>query len=650
MARYRVRDPIPDSADAALAEYPPLVRSLLFYRGVTAAEDARKFLAPDYTRDTHDPFLMKDMDHAVERILRALERGERIVIYNDYDCDGIPGGVILHDFFKKIGYNNFTNYVPHRYTEGYGLNNEAIEQFHTEGVSLVITVDCGITDSVEVALAEESGIDVIITDHHLPLVDQSNDEQVIPAAYAVINNKQRDDTYPFKELCGAGTAFKLVQGLLQRMRADQPEGAVIFGCDARRGEASDGNVLKATLESRAGSPQRSSAPKMTAPPEGWEKWLLDMAGLATIADMVPLHGENRTLAHFGLIVLRKSPRPGLQQLLRHARVSQRSLTEDDVGFMVAPRINAASRMGEPLEALRLLATRDVLEGGVLAEELHALNERRKGLVAVMVREARARLDCRLREREALSLIVLGSPSWMPGLLGLAANSLVEEYQRPVFLWGRAGSETIKGSCRSDGSINVVELMSAVRSEVFLDFGGHERSGGFSISHEYIHTLEVALEEAHGRIVGGEGAEPAGVPPAPSKEGAGGTVREADAELSLADLSWETYREIAALAPFGIGNPKPLFLLRDLTIAHVRTFGRDGGHLELRFVAPVSNEIVQHSVLNTLIFPVPAVGFFMKPDGFSVALEPGAHINLLAHLEVSYFRVTPELRLRIVDIF
>ncbi|MDZ4284507.1 MAG: single-stranded-DNA-specific exonuclease RecJ, partial [Patescibacteria group bacterium] len=643
MTHYRIRDPIPESADAALAEYSPLVRALLFRRGISEAEDARKFLAPDYTRDTHDPFLMKDMERAVDRILEAIERGERIVVYNDYDCDGIPGGVILHDFFQKIGHNNFTNYVPHRYSEGYGLNSEAIEQFRVEGVSLVITVDCGITDVAEVTQAQGSGIDVIITDHHLPLVDQLSGEQVIPAAYAVINNKQRDDGYPFKELCGAGTAFKLVQAVLMRLRmgASGGEGMSRLGCSARHERETERGVLEATA-SEYRSRERSNAPNLDIPKEGWEKWLLDMAGLATIADMVPLHGENRTLVHFGLTVLRKSPRPGFQQLLRRARVAQRSLTEDDVGFMVAPRINAASRMGEPMEALRLLATRDVLEGGVLAEELHALNERRKGLVAGMVREARARFEEYLREREARLLVVLGSPSWMPGLLGLAANSLVEEYQRPVFLWGRAGSETIKGSCRSDGSVNVVELMSAVRADVFLDFGGHERSGGFSISHEYIHTLEAALEEAHGKILGGEGL-------APVSAGAAGMIHKVDAELSLADLSWETYREIAALAPFGIGNPKPLFVLRDLTITRVRTFGRDGGHLEIRF-SDVGKYPMSITSSRTTISPVPAVGFFMKPDGFSVALEQGARMNLLAHLEASYFRTTPELRLRIVDIF
>jgi single-stranded-DNA-specific exonuclease len=616
MSSYRLREPIPESADVSLAEYPPLVRSLLFHRGITDTEAAARFLAPDYVRDTHDPFLMKDMERAVERILVAIARGECIVIYNDYDCDGIPGGVILHDFFKKIGYSNFTNYVPHRYSEGYGLNREAIEQFRVDGVRLVITVDCGITDVEEVALAGESGIDVIITDHHLPLVDAATGQQVIPRACAVINNKQHDDHYPFKELCGAGTAFKLVQGLLQHMRNGQ------------------------------------GAPKIAVPPEGWEKWLLDMAGLATIADMVPLRGENRAFAHFGLTVLRKSRRPGLQQLLRLARVSQSSLTEDDVGFMVAPRINAASRMGEPLEALRLLATEDTLEGGALAETLHVLNDRRKGLVAAMVRDARRRLDERMREREELSLVVLGNPDWLPGLLGLAANSLVEEYRRPVFLWGRAGSETIKGSCRSDGSVNVVELMSAVRSEVFLDFGGHERSGGFSISHEHIHTLEEALAEAHGKIHG-KAEESSASDVLTTADAAPEHI--ADAEFLLSDVTWETYRAIAVLAPFGIGNPKPLILLRDLTLSRVRSFGRDAAHLELRFAVPnhghpMSQGTLGHRMSSVPTFSVAAIGFFMKSDAFEAALEPGERVNLLAHLEASYYRTTPELRLKIVDVF
>jgi len=263
MSSYSFRKKVPHGVSKNLEAYPELVQELLFSRGIETAKEAEEFLNPDYTKHVHDPFLIKDMEKAVLRILLAMEQNEKIVIYSDYDCDGIPGGVILHDFFKKINYENFENYIPHRHEEGYGLNLSAIESCAESNTKLLITVDCGITDVVPVTRANELGIDVIITDHHLV-------GKKLPPAYAILNSKQEDDSYPFDLLCGAGVAFKLVQGLLEK---------------------GSFNVT-----------------------QGWEKWLLDMAGLSTIADMVPLVGENRVLAYYGLKVLRKSPRLGLQQL------------------------------------------------------------------------------------------------------------------------------------------------------------------------------------------------------------------------------------------------------------------------------------------------------------------------------------------------
>ena len=219
-----------------MLSYPPLLRKLLENRGIKTAEEAEKFLQPDYEWDIHDPFLLPDMDKAVRRILEAIEKKEKIVIYSDYDADGIPGGVVLHDFFQKIGHDNFANYIPHRHLEGFGLNDEAIEKFKEDKVSLIITVDCGVADVAEVAKAKKQGIDVIITDHHEP-------GKKLPTCIAVIDAKREDSKYPFKDLCGAGVAYKLVQGILKKKD---------FG-------------LK----------------------EGAEKWFLDMVGIATLSDMVP---------------------------------------------------------------------------------------------------------------------------------------------------------------------------------------------------------------------------------------------------------------------------------------------------------------------------------------------------------------------------
>ena len=558
-----------------------LLDQLLFQRGFKTPKEKEKFLLVDYEKGIHDPFLMKDMDRAVERILRAIQDGEKIVIFSDYDADGIPGAVVLHDFFKKIGYQNFENYIPHRGDEGFGLNHEAIEEFAKTGAKLLITIDCGITDVEEITRAKERGIDVIITDHHEP-------HEKIPPALAILNSKQKDCAYPDKNLCGAGVVFKLVQALCSRLRSDLKFGNWKL------------EIPAATF------------------PIGWEKWLLDMVGLATLSDMVPLVGENRVLAHYGLLVLRKSPRIGLQKLLRRLKIDQRFLTEDDIGFMIVPRINAASRMGKPMDAFKLLIADNEIEADRLAAHLDKINQERKGAVAAITKEVRKIMLTRQSERR---VIVVGNPNWRPSLLGLVANALKEEHGKPVFLWGRDGNATLKGSCRSDG-VNVMELMTEAR-EVFVEFGGHALSGGFTIVEEKIHILEEELDQAFGRL-------------SPQAVTAGGEFL-ADAVLSLDEVNADTYNLVEKLAPFGVGNPKPIFLLKNVLPKTVRQFGKEGNHLEIVFENSV-DEIIK------------AIGFFQTTESFSKPIRAGEPLNLAATLEKSYFRSTPEIRLRIVDIF
>ncbi len=566
---------IPVRIEAEFSSYPPLMRTLLYRRGLHTRADAEKFLAPDYERDIRDPFLIHDMDRAVARIFVAIRAQEHIVVYGDYDCDGIPGSVVLHDFFKKIGYESRTHYIPHRHSEGYGLNIAAVEQFAKDNATLLITVDCGITDMKEVARAEELGINVIVTDHHLPLKDVDG-KDMLPLAHAVLNSKKICDDYHDDMLCGAGVAWKLVQALLTRGREE----------------------------------------KMIDVPDGWEKWLLDMAGLSTIADMVPLRKENRALAHFGLTVLRKSKRLGLRALLKRARIAQEHLTEDDIAFMIAPRINAASRMGVPLDAFRLLATDDETEAETLAEALTKLNDERKLAVARIMKEVKKEIA----EREIKSVIVIGNPAWRVGVLGIVANNMMEEYQRPVFVWGREGSEHIKGSCRSDGSVSVVELMHAVNKGVFIDAGGHEFSGGFSVSHEHIHLVEDALISAYARV---------------KKEKINDKELIADAELLIKEVTWNTYETIARLAPFGEGNSKPLFAFHEVVISGVRFFGKAREHVGLDLTDGERT--------------VPAISFFGAKNAALSSVSKGDTISFLAHMEKSMFKNRPELRLRIVDI-
>jgi single-stranded-DNA-specific exonuclease len=549
-----------------LKAYSPLLKTLLANRGITDEQDAKDFLEISYESHLHDPFLLPDMKKSVDRIIKAIDANEKIIIYSDYDADGIPGGAMLADFFRKIGYENVSNYIPHRHDEGYGFHLEALEKFAEEKAHLIITIDCGITAKDEATRAKELGVDLIITDHH-------ECPPELPDAFAVINPKRKDSKYPFPELCGTGVAFKLVQAILQKRD---------FG-------------LK----------------------PGSEKLLLDLVGLATLSDMVPLTGENRALARFGLTVLRMSRRPGLVYLLKTLNMSQRHLTEDDVAFMITPRINAASRMDHPDDAFELLYTNDEVRAGALAKHLHKINDERKGLVASIVKDIRGRLE---KEGEQKSILVAGNPKWRPSLLGLVANTLMEDVGRPVFLWGRDGGGEIKGSCRANNGMSVVDLMRESK-DALLEYGGHKNAGGFSASHESIHLLDERLNEAFKTL---------------SKQQVDMCPVSVDTTLSLDEVTLRTYTDLEKVSPFGIGNVKPLFMFQNCVVASVRQFGKQKNHLEVSFERPSGGR-------------VSAISFFTLPDKFGERLREGSSVNFLGHVEKSVFGGRQEIRIRLVDV-
>ncbi|MEK7572323.1 MAG: single-stranded-DNA-specific exonuclease RecJ [Patescibacteria group bacterium] len=549
-----------------MEKYGELLQTLLKNRGIEKEIDAEIFLNPDYERDFYDPFLMKDMEKACVRIFEAIEAQEKIIIYADYDCDGIPGAVIIHDLLEKIGYKNYGIYIPQRNSEGYGLNMSAIKDFTKNEVRLLITIDLGITAVDEVAQAKVDGIDVIITDHHIS-------HENIPHAYAILNPKV--DNYPEKILCGAGVVFKLVQGFIKKY----------------------GEYFKIK--------------------NGWEKWMLDMAGLATLSDMVPLTGENRAFASFGVKVLRKSPRVGLQKLLAQMKIDQRYLSEDDIGFMVAPRLNAASRMDDPIHAYELLSTADERKAGALALHLSKINDERKLIVAGIMREVKKKFE----KREMKEVIVIGNPSWRVGVLGLVAGKLSDEYKKTVFVWGKDENDCIKGSCRSNGSVSIVELMTEV-SDFFIEFGGHEFAGGFSVLNEKIHFLEEALLDSYNKV----------------NRKIEKKDEEADIIGDLSLLSMKNWREIEKLAPFGLGNPKPVFLFPKIKIENIKKFGKNGSgeHLEITFSDMNKNK-------------AKGISFFSNNDSFDIPIIEEKSVDLLATFDLSRFRGEEELRLRIVDI-
>lgn len=550
-----------------MQKYGDFLLAILEKRGIVNEEQAEIFLNPDYERDFYDPFLMRDMEKACIRIFEAVEAKEKIVICADYDCDGIPGAVILTDFFRLLDYKNYEVYIPQRNGEGYGLNEEAIGQFASSGVDLIITVDLGITAIKEVAEAKVNDMDVIITDHHLP-------KDTLPRACAILNPKT--DDYPEKMLCGAGVAFKLVQGFIKKY----------------------GEYFKIK--------------------EGIEKWMLDMAGLATMSDMVPLLGENRAMAFFGMKVLKKSPRPGLQKLLAKLKIEQKYLSEDDVAFMITPRINAASRMDNPFRAYELLSTLDETEAGTLVNHLSTINDERKITVTNIMREVNKKLET----YEHKEVIVIGNPAWKVGVLGLVAGKISDTYKKPVFVWGKDENDLIKGSCRSDGSVSVVELMRESK-ESFLEFGGHELAGGFTVHTEKIHFLEEILSVSFHKVKREYNTE----------------EKNYDLKLSLGDVNLKRWKDIERISPFGFGNPKPIFLFDGVNIEKIKKFGKNGSgeHLEIIF----SDKEKKNKI--------PAVSFFSNEDSFSSKIFPNQSVKLLASFDLSRFRGKTELRLRVEDI-
>ncbi len=403
------------------AKLLPIVEQILAARGLASGPEREAFLVPDYEKDLHDPLLMTDMAAAVARIGLAVERSERVVVYGDYDIDGITASAVLMEGLTALGLTA-TSYIPDRFEEGYGINQAALEQLQAAGAELVISVDCGITSRAEAAWAMEHGLELIITDHHAVPAE-------LPEAIAVLNPRRPGDRYPFKELAGVGVAFKLVQAL-----------AKAYG----------------------------------QPSAGQEKWLLDLVALGTVCDVVPLVGENRALVHFGLRVLRQTRRPGLRALAEVGGIAVPELDSYHLGYVLGPRMNAAGRLEHAADSLRLVQTTDETEAGVLAARLDGLNLQRRSDQLRIVQEASERAT----DYPDDLVLVLSDPSWSHGIVGIAAAKLSEQAMRPVIVLQEMG-ETTKGSARSAGDFHLAKALQAV-SHILQRHGGHQYAAGMTM--------------------------------------------------------------------------------------------------------------------------------------------------------------------------
>lgn len=510
-------------------------------------EEIEKFLSPDWDRDLLDSAKIKGIKESVKRIKEAVEKKEKIIIYADYDCDGIPGAVILNDFFEKLNYRNFSIYIPHRHNEGYGLNMAAVQKFIKEKVSLLITVDIGITNLEEIKFAEENGINVIVTDHHLPILDDKA-KQILPKAFSIINTKQIGDKSEEKFLCGASTAWKLVNAFLNKYRKE-------FGIG-----------------------------------EGWEKWLLDMVGIATIADLVPLKNENRLLAKYGLAVLKKTRRPGLLRILSNAKVNQKKINEDDIAFALAPRINAASRMAEPIHAFyALLQNKEAVN---FANELENYNKARKQ----ETRDAETVIDYEKFQEE--KIILIGDEKWTPGIIGLVASKVCETVKKTTFVWGVGEDKNIlKGSVRAgEDGYNVVEIMTECQY-LLENFGGHEMAGGFAIHKNNLNKFQTFLKKYEVEKKENRLEENQKIKKIPEH-----------VDIKISNINKKLFDEIKIFAPFGMGNEKIIFKIKlnKNDFLEARRFGKNKEHLEislngLRGIEFFANEEREKELLNQKVF-------------------------------------------------
>lgn len=553
----------------------PLIARILTSRGYADADEQYHFLYPDYTRDIGDPFLFDDMQRAVDRIRAAIESHELITIYGDYDVDGVCATAVLYDTLRGLD-ARVDVAMNHREKDGYGLQIKMMEHIHRAGVTLIITDDLGISNKAEISFAAERGIDVIITDHHqVPPAD------MLPPAFAIIHPLVRADRYPCKYLVGAGVAFKLVQALLRSPWVQ----------DRYRDK---GISL-----------------------EGFEKWLLDIVAIATIADCMPLLEENRAIVKYGLIVLNKTKRLGLQHLLACARLSDKRLTTHSIGFGIAPRLNAASRMEHGKIAFELLTTTDTAKAEELSQFLEQTNIRRQKLTESTVRLARNAVGKQFEEGKKI-LIGIGE-SWPLGILGLVASRLMNEFKRPVILVTEAEAGRV-GAARSIRSVHITNIFHRFE-HFFSRFGGHAAAGGFSLKPTIDTGIFMSAIHDHAdREVS-----------LPADDG----QNSPEAEISLANITLELAEQLQLLEPHGVGNPKPVFLISNVKINAMERVGSQQQHV--RFVFS-DNACSRRAI---------AFSFGKKVD--ELKLQESENVNIVGEVDIHEWRARKEVQLTIREL-
>ena len=559
---------------ASQLNIPPVLANLLVQRGIATYNEATRFFNPKLS-DLHDPFLMKDMDKAVERIDRAVKTGEKIMVYGDYDVDGCTAVALVYTFLRSRGHQNLTFYIPDRYTEGYGISIPSIDYAERKGVSLVIALDCGIKAVEKVAYANSKGIDFIICDHHLP-------GDTIPEAVAVLDPKREDCHYPFDELSGCGVGFKLMQGYAQ---------------------------------------------KKGIPFSEVEK-LLDLVVVSTAADIVPLTGENRILAYYGLRRLNEAPRKGLSSVIRICGLDKHQITIDDIVFKIGPRINAAGRMrvdpDDPdaapsggHKAVEMLIERDEKEAEKCGDIIDEFNQNRKSIDRNVTQEAHDIIESN-PDMKAHKSIVIYNPKWMKGIVGIVASRLIETYYKPTVVLTMSNSFAT-GSARSVAGFDLYQAVESC-SDLLENFGGHMYAAGLTMKPE---NVEEFTRRFHAYVE--EHIDPALLVP----------QVDIDSELLFSDITPSFRAVLSRFQPFGPGNTAPVFVTRGVSNrGDAKLVGAEQEHIKM--------DLTQRQKPNTTIGSIA----FQQPSHYEW-IRNGRPIDVCYTIVENHYRgvTTPQLRIK-----
>lgn len=555
----------PTSELERLGDLHPVIARILWNRGVRSTAQVNEFLEPKYDEHLHDPFLFRQMAAVVERLTAAIRTHERIMIHGDYDADGVTSTTIMVDALRGLG-AEVDWFVPDRFTEGYGLHRQSVEQFARDGYQLLIAIDCGTTNIAEVTAARQAGLDVIILDHHQPAATR-------PDAF-MINPVMPEETYPFRGHSSAGVVFTVVRALLSAT----DRGASL------------------------GRPQ----------PPGWEKWMLDLVAISTVADLMPLTGENRLLVRYGLQVLQKTRRPGLRALLSRIGAARNSITEQTIGFHIGPRLNAAGRLRHASAAVRLLLTSDPVEAERLVDELEQINQDRQRLTKAATDEAWEQITQFGLDQPGYALF---APHWSPGVLGLVAGRLADRLWKPIAVMTEIDGRTI-GSARSVAGINLMAILPQARG-LFDQFGGHPGASGFTLAENKRQDFQTWFVD---QLRGAE-ARPADRP------------LKIDAAVSLADVNADLLGHIDRLSPFGIEHARPIFVIKNLYCVSKSLVGKDGQHV--RFIASQNGTSVS------------MIGFRLA--GSTVAVAPSERFDAVVEPSWNTWNGRTEIQYRVIDL-